>query len=110
MVESQTLDSLGWGLFIVLIGAGLYIGSVYKIDTGSFIALGVGLILISINIIRVRSNIKINRFAIFVGVLALAIGGAGILGYSLDLFPTILIVIGLFVIEEALAKIIKENE
>lgn len=109
MVESQTLESLGWGLFIVLIGVGWYIGSAYKIDTGSFIALGVGLILLGINLIRVKSNIKINRFAIFIGVLALAIGAAGILGYSLDLLPTILIIVGLFVIEEALAKIIKRK-
>lgn len=109
MVESQTLDSLGWGLFIVLIGIGWYIGSAYKIDTGSFIALGVGLILLGINLIRVKSNIKINRFAIFVSILALAIGGAGILGYSLDLLPTILIIVGLFVIEEALAKIMKRS-
>ena len=109
MVESQTLESLGWGLFIVLIGVGWYIGSAYKIDTGSFIALGVGLILLGINLIRVKSNIKINRFAIFIGVLALAIGAAGILGYSLDLLSTILIIVGLFVIEEALAKIIKRK-
>ncbi|MEJ2241942.1 MAG: hypothetical protein P8Y18_07350 [Candidatus Bathyarchaeota archaeon] len=110
MVESQTLDSLGWGLFIILIGIGWFIGSTYKIDTGSYIALGVGLILIGINLIKAKSDIKINRFAMFVAVLLLAIGGAGILGYSLDLFSTILVVIGLFIIEEALAKIIKRKE
>ena len=110
MVESSTLDSLGWGLFIVLIGVGWFIGSTYKIDTGSYISLGVGLILIGINLFKAKSNIRINRFAIFIAVLLLTIGGAGILGYSLDLFSTIIIVIGLFIIEEALVKIIKRKE
>jgi len=108
MVESQALDSLGWGLFIVLVGVGWYIGSVYKMDTGSYIALGVGLILISINAIKATQNIKINKFAIFVAIVVIAIGAAGILGYKLDLFLTIVIVIGLFVIEEAIAKILKK--
>ena len=107
MVEGQALDSLGWGLFIVLVGVGWYVGSVYEIDTGSYIALGAGLILIGINAIKATSDIKINKFALFVGSAILAIGVAGILGYTLDLFLTILIVVGLFIIEEALAKILK---
>jgi len=109
MVESQALDSLGWGLFIVLVGVGWYIGSVYEMDTGSYIALGVGLILIGINVIKAKQNIKINKFAIFFAIVILAIGTTGILGYALDLFLTIIIVIGLFVIEEALAKILKNK-
>ena len=44
MVESKALDSLAWGLFIVLVGVGWYVGSVYEMDTGAYIALGVGLI------------------------------------------------------------------
>ena len=54
------------------------------------------------------NNIKISKFSLFVGLVAFAIGGAGILGYSLDLFLTIIILIGLFIIGEALAKLTKQ--
>ena len=107
MVDSKALDGLAWGLFIVLIGVGWYLGGVYDIDTGPYIALGVGLILIALNVIRSASDIKISKFSLFVGLIDLAIGAAGIFGYTLDLFLTVLILIGLFIIGEALAKITK---
>ena len=107
MVNNKALDGLAWGLFIVLLGVGWYIEAVYEIETGPYIALGVGLILIGLNVIRTSSNIKISKFSLFVGLVALAMGAAGILGYTLDLFLTILILIGLFIIGEALAKINK---
>ena len=107
MVESKALDSLAWGLFVVLVGVGWYIGSVYETDTGAYIALGVGLILIALNVVRATANIKISKFSLFVGLVALAMGAAGILGYTLDLFLTILILIGLFIIGEALGKLVK---
>ncbi|UCC57834.1 MAG: hypothetical protein JSW14_05550 [Candidatus Bathyarchaeum sp.] len=107
MVESKALDGLAWGLFIILIGVGWYVGGVYEIDTGPYIALGVGFILVGLNAVRATTDIKISKFSLFVGLVALAMGAAGILGYALDLFLTIIILIGLFIIGEALAKIFK---
>jgi len=44
-----------------------------------------------------------------VGLVALAIGVAGVLGYALDLFLTIIILIGLFIIGEAVERILKKK-
>ena len=107
IVDSKALDGLAWGLFIVLVGVGWYVGEVYEMDTGPYIALGVGLILIALNAIRSASEIKISKFSLFIGLVTLAIGAAGILGYTLDLFLTVLILIGLFIVGEALGKITK---
>lgn len=108
MADNRTLDSLAWGLFIVLIGAGWYIGAVYQIETGAYIALGVGLILLGLNLARSQMGIKVSKFSLFIGLVALAIGIAGILGYALDLFLTVIILIGLFIIGEAVAKLLKK--
>ena len=93
MVDSKALDGVAWGLFIVLIGVGWYIGAIYEMDTGSYIALGVGLILIGLNLVRSQMGIKISKFSLFVGMIALAMGVAGVFGYSLDLFLTVIILV-----------------
>ena len=108
MVNNRTLDSLSWGLFIILIGVGWYVGAAYEIDTGAYIAVGVGLILLGLNLARNQIGIKISKFSLFVGIVALAIGVAGVLGYALDLFLTIIILIGLFIIGEAIQKMMKK--
>ena len=108
MADKKTLDSLAWGLFIILIGVGWYVGAAYEMDTGAYIALGVGLILIGLNLARSQLGIKISKFSLFVGLVAFAIGVAGILGYALDLFLTVIILIGLFIIGEALEKLLNK--
>ena len=108
MVDNKTLDSLAWGLFVILIGVGWYVGAAYETDTGSYIAIGAGLILVGLNLTRNQMGIKISKFSLFVGLVALAIGVAGVLGYALDLFLTVIILIGLFIIGEALEKILKK--
>jgi len=107
-LNKKALDRLAWGLFIVLLGVGWYIEAAYEIETGPYTALGVGLILIGLNSIRAMNNIKISKFSLFVGLFAFSIGGAGILGYTVNLFLTIIILIGLFIIGEALAKLTKQ--
>ena len=108
MIENKTLDSIAWGLFIILIGVGWYVGATYEMDTGAYIAFGAGLILIGLNLTRNLIGINISKFSLFVGLVALAIGFAGILGYSLDLFLTVIILIGLFIVGEALGKLFKK--
>lgn len=105
MGSNKALDGLAWGFFIILIGIGWWAGDYYQMDTGPYTAFGVGLILIGLNAARAGSGTKLSKFSLFVGLVAFAIGGAGILGYSLDLFITIVILIGLFIIGEALGKL-----
>ena len=108
MIENKTLDSIAWGLFIILIGVGWYVGATYEMETGAYIAFGVGLILIGLNLVRSQMGVKVSKFSLFVGLVALAIGFAGILGYTLDLFLTVIILIGLFIVGESLGKLLKK--
>ena len=108
MADNKTLDILAWGLFIILIGVGWYVGSAYEMDTGPYIALGVGLILIGLNLVRSQMSIKVSKFSLFVGCVALLIGIAGIFGYALDLFLTVLILIGLFIVGVAVERLLKK--
>jgi hypothetical protein len=108
MADNKTLDGVAWGLFIILIGVGWYIGVVYEMSVGSYLALGVGLILIGLNLTRTQMSIKISKFSLFVGIVALALGVAGVLGYALDLFLTVVILIGLFIVGEAVEKLLKK--
>ena len=108
-MDSKAFEGLAWGLFVVLLGVGWLIESQTGIETGSYISLGVGLILIGLNGARVLNKTRLSKFSLFIGLVALAMGIAGILGYKLELFPTIIILIGLFMIGEAATKLTKQN-
>ena len=110
--KSQTnkvLDAIAWGAFIVLLGVGWIASAYYQMDTGIYIALGVGLILIALNLSRRAMGITISKFSLFIGLLALALAGSGIAGFELPLIPTVIVLVGLFIIAEALQKTISKK-
>ena len=102
--SARTLTTVAWGLFFILVGGAWIYGETYHIDMGTVIALGIGLILIGLNIGRSSIGVKMSRFSLGIGILALLIGLARYLGMKLDIFPLIIILIGLFVIAEAVAR------
>ena len=95
---------MAWGLFFILVGGAWIYGETYHIDMGTVIALGIGLILIGLNLARRSIGVKISRFSLGIGILALLIGLARYFGLKLDVLPLIIILIGLFVIAEAVAR------
>ncbi len=109
MISNKTLEVVAWGTFVILIGVGWWAGDYYQIETGPYIAFGVGMILIALNAIRARIGIRISKFSLFIGIIAFAIGAAGIVGYSLPLVPTIIILIGLFIVASALQNMAKQQ-
>jgi hypothetical protein len=103
------LTTLAWGLFLVLIG-GLWAASgIYHFDAGPYLALGAGLILIGLNLARTGLGMRLSKFSLFIGLVALAFGGSGVIGYPLPLFETIIILIGLFIIAEAVRALAKSK-
>jgi hypothetical protein len=109
-IDNKVLDGLAWGSFFILLGLVWIISTSNSIDAGALVAVGVGIILIAINLIRLRVGIKISKFSLFIGLIAFALGGAGILGYSLDLVPMIIILIGLFIVAEGLEKATRHSQ
>ena len=101
---NKVLDAIAWGVFIVLLGAGWIASSFYQMDTGIYIALGVGLILISLNLSRKAMGTAISKFSLFIGLLALALAGSGIAGFEMPFIPTVIVLVGLFIVAEAIQK------
>ncbi len=98
------LAATAWGIFVILLGAGWIASSYYQVDTGIYIALGVGVILIGLNLTRATMGITVSKFSLFIGLLALALSGAGILGFAMPFVPTVIVLVGLFIVAEVIQK------
>ncbi|MCX6660512.1 MAG: hypothetical protein NTX81_09110 [Candidatus Bathyarchaeota archaeon] len=103
-MKEGTLTSLVWGLFIILIGSLWIVAELTRLDMGSYFALGVGLILIGLNLARRSIGTKISKFSLGLGIVALLVGLSAVGGLKLPLVPTIVVVIGIFIVAEATAK------
>ncbi len=103
-MKNKIFDATAWGAFIVLLGIGWIISSYYQIHTAIYVALGAGIILIVLNLARWATGISISRFSLFIGLLALALSGSGIGGYEMPFVPTLIILVGLFVVAEAMQR------
>ncbi len=102
--NNKLLNGVAWGAFFVILGIGWLASIAYTIDVAAYLAVGVGVILVAINLARLGMGTNISKFSLFIGLLAFALGGAGIIGYSLPLIPTLIVLIGLFIIAEGLQK------
>ena len=103
-MKESMLTSVAWGMFIIFIGSLWIVAELTGLDMGSYFALGVGLILIGLNLARRSIGTKISKFSLGLGVLALLIGFSALGGLSLPLVPTIVAIIGIFIVAEAIAK------
>ena len=101
--SARTLTTVAWGLFFILVGGAWLYGETYRVDMGTIIAIGVGLVLVGLNLARSSIGVKMSKFSLGIGVLALLIGLARYYGMKLDILPLIIILIGLFIIAEAIA-------
>ena len=103
-IDNKVLDGLAWGSFFILLGLVWFVSTGYSIDAGAYVVVGIGIILIVINLVRLGAGIKASKFSLFIGLIAFALGGAGIIGYSLRLAPMVIVLIGLFIVAEGLQK------
>ena len=101
---NKVLGGIAWGVFAVLLGAGWIASSYYQMDTGIYVALGGGFILIALNLARITMGITVSRLSLFIGLLALALSGAGLLGFAMPFVPTVVVLVGMFIVAEALQK------
>lgn len=107
--RNKVFDAIAWGVFIVLLGTGWITSTYYQIDTGIYIALGAGLILIALNFARWTIGINVSKFSLFIGLLALSLSGAGIVGFAMPFIPTVIVLVGLFIVAEALQKTLNKK-
>lgn len=107
MNKNVALASLAWGLFFVWIGVSWVASEYCGISMTPYIALGAGLILIGLNVARTSLGMKLSEFSLFIGIVALAFSGTALMGYPMPFWQTIIILIGLFIIAEAISSLQK---
>ena len=96
------LQTAAWGIILMLLG-GL---SLLPGDQTSIFILGIGIILLGLNLLRYAKGIPTNSFSIAFGTVAFTLGGIAslrsILGWKfhleLPLFPILLIAFGLYLL------------
>ncbi|MBN2057763.1 MAG: hypothetical protein JW782_03100 [Candidatus Saganbacteria bacterium] len=96
------MNTVAWALFLVMIG-GLWLVPEGTVPESTWL-LGVGLILLGLNLARAMNKLSISWFIVVLGVVAVVGGIVGFMGLQISIFPLILIVIGITIILETLAK------
>jgi hypothetical protein len=95
---NQRYEAITWGGIFILVGI---IGLIPGVVPGAG-SMGIGVILLVLNGVRLISKIPINRFTLIFGLVAVILGAAVLVGslqgYQLDgpLFPALLIAIGIY--------------
>ena len=95
-------ETVAWGAVLILVGSLEAIPG----SQGGAGVLGIGLILLGLNLARYVRRIPVSPFSITLGVIALGLGAVvllrPVLGWEFHLnlpaFPTLLIVIGLYLL------------
>src|SRR3990172_2086286 len=89
---NKRLETIGWALFLIMIGG---IGLVPKeqVNEGVWLV-GVGLIMLGLNVARYMNGIKTSSGTIVLGALALISGIGNLLGLDLPVFAILIILIG----------------
>ena len=109
--KNVALTSLAWGIFFVMIGVSLTM-TVYGIALEAmlpYIAVGTGVILIGLNVARTGLGMTLSKFSLFIGILALVLCGAALMGYMLPWYAMVIVLIGLFIIAEAARSLSKSK-
>jgi hypothetical protein len=94
--ELERLEKIGWGLFLVMLGA-IWLFPDSVVPEGTFM-FGIGIILLGINLMKYSKGFRVNGFTIFLGIVALLAGLSSLLGRPVDIFPLILILWGISII------------
>lgn len=96
---NQRLESIGWALFLIMLG-GIGLVPNEMVPEGAWL-IGVGLIMLGLNLARYLYQIPMSSATLFLGALALAAGITSVFGVNLPVFPIALILLGLSALSKA---------
>ena len=93
---NKRFESVGWGLFLIMLGGFMLIPET-TISKG-FWSIGIGLILLGLNAARYLNGIRMSGFTTFLGILSLLGGIAQLLGWRSMDGAFFLIILGAYLI------------
>ncbi len=95
-VFNKRLEDIGWGLLLVMTG-GIWLVPHVPAPLGIWLT-GTGLILLGINAVRYFRGIRLNRFTVALGALALAAGLEEFFSLDLPILALGLVLFGAIVL------------
>ena len=95
-ILNKRLETIGWGLFFIMLGGFAFIPQ--ELVPKGLWSIGVGVIMLGLNVTRYFFEIKMSAFTTFLGLISLLSGVTQLMGmHNLDA-PILLIVIGAYLI------------
>ncbi len=95
------LDSIGWGVFLLMSGVLWLIATV--VPSGTWLV-GTGLLLLALNAVRYFNGMRPHMFTLVLGILALAGGLADWANVRLPLFALALVAFGILLLVKPFAR------
>jgi hypothetical protein len=96
-VLNKQLETVSWGLFLIMIGG---FALVKGVPEGTWL-IGVGVIMLGLNAVRLMVGIRASWFTVILGTIALLSGISEVLGVDIPVGPLLIILIGLAIIVRA---------
>jgi len=103
---NKKFETVAWGVFFIWWG----ITALFSFLPRGVNTIGIGLILLGLNIARYARQIPTSGFTVVLGVIALVLGGFEFirnvlaLPFQLDVFPILLIVLGVVLLARELMR------
>jgi hypothetical protein len=91
---NRRIESASWALFLIFVGLMLLIDEA-RVPKGAWM-IGIGGILLALNVMRVIQTLPLSSFSTGVGVFLVILGTADYASYSLDKGPLVLLLVGIF--------------
>lgn len=108
---NRRLEAIGWGAFFVWWG----VTELFQSLPEGIGAIGIGLLLLTLNAVRSRNGVPTSGFTTTLGILALVLGGLELaqvvldLPFELPVFGILLIVLGMIILGRELTGNRSEN-
>jgi uncharacterized membrane protein len=93
---NKRLESMGWGLFLIMLGGFALVP--HEIIAKGFWSIGVGVIMLGLNLARYLNKIKMSGFTTFLGVVSLISGILQLFGMNDFEGAILLIILGTYVV------------
>jgi hypothetical protein len=87
---NKRLENIGWGLFLIMLGGSALVPD--KTISEGWWSIGVGLIMLGLNVARYFNHIKMSGFTTFLGIIAIISGVLQLMGLN-DLGGAIFLII-----------------
>jgi len=93
---NKRLEGIGWGLFLIMLGGFALVP--HDLVPKGLWSIGVGVIMLGLNVTRYSLHIKMSGFTTVLGIIALISGGLELLGRNNLGGPILLIILGLYLL------------